>query len=321
MPSGPKKRKAAKKKKKERAANTQSTTSSQGNGDLKTHYEKESDSGDVSSPTSQDHHHPLEEEEEEEKKDSAAAAVGGSVMADTKSIEGPLNGGSSEGESKQKVEVEEVVEVVREFKPDEGSEGSSVFIEHVEYAKNSRDDGSSGDAGSSSSSSDDESGNAHVVGEGASVAESGKLEEEKGSIRETVLIIESVQTADALSEEVSQVVEATEVEETEATQVIVSELKVKEEEPPLPSSDRTSGVSGVIDLGLKENESNVLRSPDSPPVESSNVVFSGEHHNEPEVPESLENQQQEVHPAPPTVRPTSWKCCCGLFEVLMVSSR
>ncbi|XP_019055262.1 PREDICTED: uncharacterized protein LOC104608951 isoform X2 [Nelumbo nucifera] len=314
MPSGAKKRKAAKKK--EQVANIQSPTNSQGNDDLKTHDEKESDSGYASSPTSEDHHHALEEEEEEENKDYSAL---GSVAADTKAMEESINGSTGEGENKHKVEAVEVLEVVRELKPDENSEGTDVVIEHVEYAKDSRDGGSSGDAGSSSTSSDDESQKPRVVEKNSSVTESEILVEEKGEGGETLPPVESVEPVVALSEGVSQILEAASesVDNTETTEVVVPKEK---EEQPLPSSDETSGVSGVIDLASKENEGNVLPSIDAPPVETSKAVVSDEHHVQPQIPESSETQQVE-RSAPPAVQPTSWKSCCGLFDVLTGSNR
>ncbi|KAF8400242.1 hypothetical protein HHK36_013539 [Tetracentron sinense] len=96
--------------------------------DLKSHDEKESDGGDLSSPASQDHHnHPFEGDDdgEQEKRDSSSDV--------------PVEGS----------------DVVREFKSDEDSEIQNVSIEYVESVKEeeSRFGGSSGDAGSSGSSS------------------------------------------------------------------------------------------------------------------------------------------------------------------------
>ncbi|KAF8391136.1 hypothetical protein HHK36_023437 [Tetracentron sinense] len=326
MPSGPKRRKAAKKKQ-EKTPNIDSPTNSQGNDDLKSYNEKESDGGEVSSPTSQAHqHHQLAQEEGEEKRESSS--VGSVVTVDHKPMEGSTNG---EGEGTQKVEPEEevlwvvrelkpeddsegtqnvepeeeVLWVVSELKPEENSESQNFSIEHVGSVKESHDVGSPEDSRSlDNSSSDEESG---LVDKNPPVMEQGKLEVEVffNSDMDTAPLADSVVPVVSMSEEATLVVEATPVEIPGASDVI--ELVSEEKEVKmLPPSDENTGVSpGLLDLTMKENEDKMLplsdentgvsssvmdkllQQSDAPSVETSN---GGEHSKKSEIPESSENQ-------------------------------
>lgn len=53
-------------------------------------------------------------------------------------------------------------------------------------------------------------------------------------------------------------------------------------------------------------------------VDTSNV---GEHHNQPEIPESTGYQPPIISVTQRTLHPTSWRSCCGLFDVLRRSDR
>uniref|UniRef100_A0A5B6Z2Y1 Putative enolase-phosphatase E1 n=1 Tax=Davidia involucrata TaxID=16924 RepID=A0A5B6Z2Y1_DAVIN len=377
MPSGAKKRKAAKKKKEKEANITESAThSQQGDDDLKTHDEKESD-GEVSSPTSQDHHndqHPFAEGEEEELEKRENASSARSFVTEMKPIEAVNN----DGESTQKVAIEEaVVQIDSNLKPEDDSESKNVSIEYVEL---SREGGSS-----SSSSSDDES---HIVEKNIVVMESGELKEGAynsreltegayNSVSESATFVDSVKLVDSLSEVVTKVTdsvpvgeaynsvvetatfvdsdkvslseEMVQVTESESVENFVTsdvvELGLKENgKKMLPSEDESTGVSSVMtDLGSQNKEDKVVSTPNENAAASSNAMgfaaqenedklllsfnaprvdtsIGVEHIKDSGIPESSDSQTQ-VASAPQAVQTTSWRSCCGLFEVLTGSNR
>uniref|UniRef100_A0A5B6Z4T1 Putative enolase-phosphatase E1 n=1 Tax=Davidia involucrata TaxID=16924 RepID=A0A5B6Z4T1_DAVIN len=343
-----------------------------GDDDLKTHDEKESDGGEVSSPGSQDHHnhqHPFtegEEEEVEKKEDTSSAR---SFVTENK----PMGAVTNDGESIQKVAIEEgVVQIDSNLKPEDDSESKNVSIEYVEelhHGGSSREGGSS-----SSSSSDDES---HVFEKNIVVLES--KDGDYDSVSESAPFVESVKPVSSLSEVVTQITdcvpvgeaynlavetapvvdsdkvslseEVVQVTETESAPIEnfmasdVVELGLKKDgERMLTSVEEGTGVSSVVmDLGsqnkedivvstsdqnaaasldamgfaAQENEDKLLVSFNASRVDTNN---GAEHIKTSGIPESSDSQPL-VASAPGARQTTSWKSCCGLFEVLTGSNR
>ncbi|XP_021274191.1 uncharacterized protein LOC110409235 [Herrania umbratica] len=89
-------------------------------------------------------------------------------------------------------------------------------------------------------------------------------------------------------------------------------------ETEIPASDESAGgSSGSPDLASKENVEDSLQAANVPIVETRDV---GELVNKPEIHESMGNKPIiSLNHRP--VEPTSWKSCCGLFEVLRRSNR
>ncbi|KAA8519571.1 hypothetical protein F0562_013805 [Nyssa sinensis] len=380
MPSGAKKRKAAKKKKEKEANIADCTTHSQGDDDLKTHDEKESDGGEVSSPMSQDYHseqHPFTEGEEKEVEKREDVSSARSFVTENK----PMEAVNDDGESAHKVAIEEAV-VQIDSKLEDDSESKNVSIEYVESVKELHDVGSSREGGSSSSSSssgssssDDES---HVFEKKVVVVESGEATEGPyNSVSESATFVDSVKLVDSLSEgvtqvtdnvptgeaynsvvetaafvdsdkislskEIIQVTESAPVENFVTSDVVESELKEngkkfllsvdesigvssivmdmgsqnKEDKVVSRSDENTAPSSDALGFAAQENEDKLLLSFNAPRVDTS---ISAEHIKDSEIPESSDSQPL-VASAPQAVQTSSWKSCCGLFEVLTGSNR
>ncbi|XWS41066.1 hypothetical protein CRYUN_Cryun17cG0048500 [Craigia yunnanensis] len=89
-------------------------------------------------------------------------------------------------------------------------------------------------------------------------------------------------------------------------------------ETKIPASDNDAGgSSGSPDLASKENVEDSLQAANVPIVETRDA---GELVNKPEIHESTGNQPI-ISLSHSPVQPTSWKSCCGLFEVLRRSNR
>ncbi|EOX93000.1 Uncharacterized protein TCM_001863 isoform 2 [Theobroma cacao] len=89
-------------------------------------------------------------------------------------------------------------------------------------------------------------------------------------------------------------------------------------ETEIPASDKSAGgSSGSPDLASKENVEDSLQAANVPIVETRDV---GELVNKPEIHESTGNKPI-ISLSHRPVEPTSWKSCCGLFEVLRRSNR
>ncbi|KAF9621372.1 hypothetical protein IFM89_020031 [Coptis chinensis] len=131
-----------------------------------------------------------------------------------------------------------------------------------------------------------------------------ELSESKDGVEKPVLVVETVE----VNEPVGEVVSVTE-------EVVVNPVKeviqgVDEVNPAEKSGDSSSQ--------LKDVEEKMLPQLNDRSVETSNG--NGDR-KESHVTLSSDNQQKEVATVPPTVRPTSWKSCCGLFDVLAGSDR
>lgn len=198
MPSGAKKRKAAKKKK------LQQNTHSHGE-DVKHFDEKESDSGEFSSPASRDESvHSFGKGEEVElgkREDGSLADV---VVSESGSLgkgDMPEVGTKEEGG----------VETEWELKLEDDSKSKNISIESAEEVNGGGSSSSGSSRSSSSSSSDDES---RDVENNKAVAETGQVVDAVEPV-ETGQVVESVELVETLAEVVSQVIEKVEVEESD----------------------------------------------------------------------------------------------------------
>ncbi|KAH6790258.1 hypothetical protein C2S51_005264, partial [Perilla frutescens var. frutescens] len=145
MPSGAKKRKAAKKKKENQ---NQPNNSAHGDEGVKQHDDRESDVGEVSSPTSEDRQKlPMEGEDEEIEKDSG-------VTGPSPTVEG-----SRFDNDKEQVRVEEsLVKVEKDIKIEDELSVKDGIVDLDEANSKAYDGGSSGSSGGSSSSDDESHG-------------------------------------------------------------------------------------------------------------------------------------------------------------------
>ncbi|KAI3456074.1 hypothetical protein Pfo_012737 [Paulownia fortunei] len=350
MPSGAKKRKAAKKKKENQSNNhsnpSSASTHSYGDEDVKHQDDKESDVGEVSSPGSQDHTHQnllTEGEEEEIEKERN--------LTNLPSAEGlRIDGGQ-----KHIVLEESVVQVEREFKFKDESDRKDGRVEHDEATRKSYDGGSSGSSSSSSSSSDNESHgikNSQAAADIASVVDSVKLADSlSGRSAEAIhsvpieeagdSVVENIPAAD--SEKISVLCEQVEVNMISpadisiAPYVVESVLKEngekklssvgdkvgtsltlvnaaleREEETIVQSVDTTATILDPKECVTQENDDRLTLPYNAPRATADN---GAEHEKDSGVTEPL------LVPSPCPVQKTSWKSCCGLFEVFSGSGR
>ncbi|KAJ4976987.1 hypothetical protein NE237_002093 [Protea cynaroides] len=92
-----------------------------------------------------------------------------------------------------------------------------------------------------------------------------------------------------------------------------------EEDISLPLLNKIAGASDVIESVAKENENKMLQPSDTPIVET-NGTGGSELPKDSEIPESSENQPL-LGKGFPAVERSSWKSCCGIFDVLKGSNR
>ncbi|XP_059452358.1 uncharacterized protein LOC132182989 [Corylus avellana] len=110
------------------------------------------------------------------------------------------------------------------------------------------------------------------------------------------------------------------VDENSEVPVVVTDVVSRGiEETKWPASDASVGEpSGGVDGASKENVSDSLQTlDDAPAVDTSNA---GEEGNKTEIPESTGNPHI-ISVSRRSMQPTSWRSCCGLFEVLRRSDR
>ncbi|KAB9080311.1 hypothetical protein FH972_026955 [Carpinus fangiana] len=110
------------------------------------------------------------------------------------------------------------------------------------------------------------------------------------------------------------------VDENSEVPVVVTDVVSRgiEETKLLASDASVGGPSGGVDGASKENVSDSLQKlDDAPAVDTSNA---GEEGNKTEFPESTGNPHI-ISVSRRSVQPTSWRSCCGLFEVLRRSDR
>ncbi|CAK9139308.1 unnamed protein product [Ilex paraguariensis] len=330
-----------------------------GDDDSKGDDEKESDGGEVSSPASQDHHnhqHPFTEGEELEAEKREIEVEGGqidseakpSVSQDNHSHQHSFTEGEVEEVEKREIELEGIVQMDRELKPAHESESKDIKIEYVEPERKTHEKGS---WESSSSSSDDESQveknvllvvTAPVVDSASQVVnqvmDCNSLEDSRSSFVETALVVD-LDHVSSFDEVIHQNGSAS-VDKSVNCDVVQSVLKENGEKklPLLDGNVRFSPV--VLDLGSQEKENVVVSKSDENAVASSDATQQNrdkllpsydaprsdnsngvEHAKDSEVHENCSDSQPLVASAPQLVQTTSWKSCCGLFELFTDSSR
>ncbi|KAM7500622.1 hypothetical protein LguiA_025036 [Lonicera macranthoides] len=321
MPSGAKKRKAAKKKK-IIDQSTSSTLSLGGEKDLNRIDEKESDGGEGSSPASQDHsthQHPFTEQEEDQEVEK---------REDPPSVQSFLSESLRGGEPRER---QGCVRIEKELKSDEGFESKNVIIE---WGKELHDGSSSGS--SSSRSSDDES----------------RILDKKIVVVETATPVDSVKLVEPLSEAVTQANDSVPVDVNKSVSgdsimnsSVVVGLGLKDNgKQKLPSLDQNIRVSPVTGFMSKKEEDEVVSTSneqatssldandsvsatqvdeDRPllSVNASKVGTSnGQEHARYSETDCSVNEPL-IASAPQTVQKTSWKGCCGIFELFSGSNR
>ncbi|XP_075481644.1 uncharacterized protein LOC142522277 isoform X1 [Primulina tabacum] len=315
MPSGSKKRKAARKKKENQSLSNHSN----GDDDVKQQDDKDSDVGELSSPTSHDHNshqnNILTEEDEEQNEK-------GENISHTPSEEALK---IKDGEEPSIAE-DDVVPVDREFeiedKSSKKSDGSS--------------SGSSSSRNSSRCNSDDES---HRIKKGeAAIDITPVVELESGDGSLSGVPAENIVSAE-IDDGVDSVVENFPAEELKNISTLgdkvetdisiapyISEPTESEEERPGFVED--NGISMVfMDAPLKRKDESIetIVTPDP------EKCVTQETHDRVAADVGVELEKDSgvtevlfvllLAPAPHPVQTTTWKSCCGLFEVFARSGR
>lgn len=326
MPSGAKKRKAAKKKKGNQSNNhpnpsSASAHSHAGDEDVKHQDDKGSDVGEVSSPASQDHHrHETlltegEEEEIEKEWNLSNPPTVGELKTDTGHVQKAL---------------ESVVRVETEIEIDNESG-------HKDEMK-SYDGGSSGrsSSSSSSSSSDNESHgikNSESAMDISSVVDSTKVADSLSAMSaDSIFSAPTKEARDSVAEKISVSGEQVGVDISSPTNITVAPYVVesgdqenggkklnsvedkvgtsmaleRKEEAIVQSVQATATISGPKESVAQETDERLTLPYNAPSATADNEA---EHKKDSGVTQPL------LVPSPHRVHGTSWKSCCGLFEV------
>lgn len=336
MPSGAKKRKAAKKRKEIHPNNNPnpSPVPTQGGGDVKQHDDRQSDFGEASSTASQDpSQQDLLTEGEEEKIDN------GENVSNLPTVVGE----KSEGDNAHGIAVEGIdVPVEREFKiEDEFNKKNGRFV-YDETERKSYDGGSSGSSSSSSSSSDDES---HGIKSSQAVVDHSLHVGNIEPVPTTTIgeasdgVVDSVPPV--VSDKIALLSESVEVDTSSPANSSVAPSVVKplfkENEEKKGSLEEQVGISETCKDAASQTEEATI-----PSVEKITSTFDPKaciteetddrlslSYNAPIV--SLDNEADAekdsgvteplLVPPPRPVETTSWKGCCGLFELFTGSGR
>lgn len=346
MPSGAKKRKAAKKKKGTQPNNNpnSSPAHSQGGGDVQHQDDRHSDVGYASSTASQDHpsHHDLLTEGEEEKTENR----------ENVSNPPPVEGVKIEGDNEHGIVEERIaVPVEREFKIEDEFDKKNGRFEHDETERKSYDGGSSGSSSSSSSNSDDESHdikNSQAVvdtapvsvkvdhslhGENIEAISTTTIGEASDAVVDSVppvvsdkvsLLNESVEVDTvypANSSAAPYVAESVVTENGKKKDSVEKEVGVSEsfkdapsqlEEATIPSVENIAATSDPKKCLVEEADDGLSLSYNAPIATYDNGADAEK--------DSGVNEPLLV-PPPRPVQTTSWKGCCGLFELFAGSDR
>ncbi|PIN04819.1 hypothetical protein CDL12_22641 [Handroanthus impetiginosus] len=320
MPSGSKKRKAAKKKKENQTSNhlnpSSVSTHAHGGDDVKHHDDKESDAGEVSSSASQDHQsnkNSLIEEEEGEIEE-------GENISNPPSVEGVKI--EVAGERNILVEEESVIPVKRAFKIEDVSDEKDERFEHDETRRKTYDGGSSGS--SNSSSSDDES---HGI-------------ESNQAVVDIAPVVDSIEVADSLSGKKTEAIHSPKIEEAGDSATgprTVESAFTENEEKRLGSVEDNVGVSEASKDAASQREEAIIQSvenivaiPDTKEcvAQESDDQLTMSTNAPVAAADDGSNAEEDsgvteplLAPAPRHAQRTSWKSCCGLFEVFTGSGR
>ncbi|KAI3824539.1 hypothetical protein L1987_06001 [Smallanthus sonchifolius] len=211
---------------------------------------------------------------------------------------------------------------------------------HIEIEKGSKSKSSNGSGSSSSGSSDDES---RVVEKNVVVVESApnesvpavesveKVSPAVESVEKVSPIVDSVKPMDSLLEEVSQVFD--EIKNEKKKDLVVEEQAVVVCATAIKDDCTTSSV--VAESVLKENEveklisldekassiSNDYVSSSTPPENLISEVNGADRANESDTIEHSNRQAPAASTAVAVQPSTTWKSCCGLFELFSGSER
>ncbi|KAK9086062.1 hypothetical protein Sjap_026473 [Stephania japonica] len=344
MPKGAKRRKALKRKKEEEKSAIQSSAQiGASDDDPRSQDDKggsdSGDGGDVSSPTTK--------------------KSGNGEESSSSSVFGSGFGGESKAGEAEAV-AEAVAVVVKDVVVGEESNPSRDvkvdFVEDVKSLSMLSRSSSSSSSSSSDSSSDEEKKDLEVTESVKEVVVVGQEEERLTFIEDSPLEDSEkrlvVTLVDLGVEEISRnggdeqhCVHEVESDKNVIESVTVSSLDNLGADPPQGAVHQFEEKSSVIDDSQSRNsEEKTLAVPvigqgaeessgiggEQAKVESETVKSKDSHVHEVESDKnaresdafvSLDNEQHELPVAPPTIRPTSWKSCCGLFEVLTGSSR
>ncbi|GJT94152.1 hypothetical protein Tco_1082997 [Tanacetum coccineum] len=205
------------------------------------------------------------------------------------------------------------------------SQDQSIEVERVEHEKNSKDEGSKSKSSSSSSSSSDGSDDeSRVVDKEVVVTESVPVVEPEVL---APIVDEPVKEAEPLVEEVAHVIEEKKdlvVEEVVAPVVVEEETAVVSEIDPKEDCPTSSE---VVEPVLKESEVEKLPLSDekacveedvassTPAKDSISEVNGASGANETDTPEHSDRQAPVASTSLSVQKTTSWKSCCGLFDL------
>ncbi|XP_057797668.1 uncharacterized protein LOC131013565 [Salvia miltiorrhiza] len=288
MPSGAKKRKAAKKRKGTQPNNNPNPSpaaSTQGGSDVKHQDDRQSDVGEASSTASQEHpsHHDLLTEGEEEKIETRENA------SNLPQVEGV------------KIEGDHIVVEGKAVKIEDEFSGK---FEHEETERKSYDGGSSGSSSSSSSnSSDDES---HAVKSSRAVIH---------TVPATIMIGEASEAVvdcvpPVVSDKVSLLSEGVEGDTSAPSKFKENGSVV--EEATVPSVENVDAASDEKTCAVAETDERLSLSYNAP---------IATHDNGADLEKDSGVTKPLLVPPPRPVQTTSWKGCCGLFELFTGSDR
>nr|GMD03108.1 suppressor protein SRP40 [Ipomoea batatas]GME16374.1 suppressor protein SRP40 [Ipomoea batatas] len=355
MPSGAKKRKAAKKKKESEvkgASQLPNSTSlsvplTHGEEDLKHHDDKDSDGGELCSPASQDNRSQDQfvegDEEEGDKREE--------------SLLDQSSGVTSEGEQMEKkvvVEGESVIHVERELKGLDEPRDKDINVECIESSRGSHEGGSLKSSTSSSSSCSDDESDAAVKNK-ITVANSPIGVENELDSLSAAKVTDSILETGTCNSDVGAVTsigldktaiseEMIQVEDSTMTSYAIQSDLVKNEKKKLGVDDENASISEVrVGVGSQTNDNKAVQTShdtaaetlygkgsatqengvkptpayDSPEVD---VSTGADPIKDSEIPECSDSQPPVGSVLQP-VQTTSFKGCCGLFELFTGSSR
>ncbi|KAL0305548.1 UNVERIFIED_CONTAM: hypothetical protein Sradi_5972100 [Sesamum radiatum] len=299
-----------------------------GDEDVKHQDDKGSDVGEVSSPASQDHHHHEnlltegEEEEIEKEGNLSNPPPVGELKTDSDQVQKAL---------------ESVVRVEREIKIDDELGHRDETIDHDESTTKSYDGGSSGRSGSSSSSnsSDDESQgikNSEAAVDISSVDSAKVADSLSAMSADSIFSAQTKEARDSVAEKISVSGEQVGVDMSSPTNMavppyVVESLAQENGGKKLSSVENKVGTSmACVYAALERKEEAIVQTTatiSDPkecvaqeaddrltlPYNAPNADNGAEHKKDSGVTQPL------LVPSPHPVDRTSWKSCCGLFEV------
>ncbi|MCL7040718.1 hypothetical protein MKW94_004156, partial [Papaver nudicaule] len=211
------------------------------------------------------------------------------------------------GESKEDEEVNQVL-FTKDIKLEDHEEEKIVVIEGDYSDKNTRiipidsikrsDFDSSSDGNNSSGSGD---------GSGSSSSAGNSSDEESLQITNPIDKKQHEIVTDSSPTQYDQI----EQEEEEVISFLSQDVN--------PTAEASSAVKEAV---VEESSLNDIQSKNMLPTSDDSIteISGGVDGNNQEI-HDISDKQQQVAPARPPLQPTSWKGCCGLFEVFMGSSR